>query len=66
MAKQKVIIDVDTGVDDAQAIMMALSASDKFDILAIACVAGNIDVDQVCYNTLRVLTTCKRLEVNDL
>jgi len=58
----KYIIDVDTGVDDAQAILLALSRPDV-EILAITCVAGNCGVEQVCLNTLKVLTVCSRLEV---
>ena len=61
--KQKVIIDCDTGVDDAQAIMMALASSETLDILGITCVSGNTHVKQACRNTLRVLNVCGRLEV---
>ncbi|XP_060573668.1 uncharacterized protein LOC132731491 isoform X4 [Ruditapes philippinarum] len=59
---EKYIIDVDTGVDDAQAIMLALSRPD-IQVVAITCVAGNVDVDQVCVNTLKVLSVCDRLDV---
>ncbi|XP_053397601.1 uncharacterized protein LOC123552077 isoform X2 [Mercenaria mercenaria] len=59
---EKYIIDVDTGVDDAQAIMLALSRPD-IDVIAITCVSGNVSVDQVCLNTLKVLTVCGRLDV---
>ena len=60
----KVIIDVDTGVDDAQALMMAAS-QDDVDILAVTCVTGNVHVDQVITNTLRVLRVCDRLDVSN-
>ena len=59
----KLIIDVDTGVDDAEAIMMALSRSDV-QVLAITCVSGNTNVDQAVYNTQRVLHVCKATEVS--
>lgn len=59
---EKYIIDVDTGVDDAQAIMLALSRP-EVEVVAITCVAGNVNVDQVCLNTLKVLTVCGRLDV---
>jgi len=49
-----VVLDVDTGVDDALAILLALR-SPAMDVRAITCVAGNADVDQVVANTLRVL-----------
>ena len=60
---RKFIIDVDTGVDDAQALMLALSRPD-IDVVAITCVAGNVQLDKVCINTLKVLTICKRLDVS--
>ena len=50
----QVVLDVDTGVDDALAILLAL-CSPAMDVRAITCVAGNADVDQVVANTLRVL-----------
>jgi pyrimidine-specific ribonucleoside hydrolase len=49
-----VILDVDTGVDDALAILFAVRHP-SLRLRAITCVAGNADVDQVVTNTLRVL-----------
>lgn len=63
MANEKVIIDVDTGVDDAQAVMLALSRPDLLDVQAITCVQGNVDITNVCRNTLRVLSVCDSLTV---
>ncbi len=48
------ILDVDTGVDDALALMLAARHPDV-DLKAVTCVAGNTDVDQVVANTLYVL-----------
>lgn len=62
MAKKLVIIDTDCGIDDAQAIIMALAASDV-EILALTCVFGNAAVENVCQNVLRVLSVCERQEV---
>lgn len=62
MTKQKIIIDCDTGVDDAQAIMMALSRPD-IDVIGITCVNGNVDIENVCRNTLRVLKICDALHI---
>ncbi|KAL4233060.1 hypothetical protein ACF0H5_007746 [Mactra antiquata] len=59
---EKYIIDVDTGVDDAQALMLALSRPDV-EVIAITCVFGNVLLDQVCLNTLKVLTVWNRLDV---
>ncbi|MFD1826710.1 nucleoside hydrolase [Mumia zhuanghuii] len=49
-----VVLDVDTGVDDALALMFAVRSPDV-DVRAISCVAGNADVDQVVANTFAVL-----------
>lgn len=61
--KKKLIIDVDTGVDDAQAIMVAL-ADPNVEILGITCCNGNTPVENVLKNTLRVLKVCNRLDVS--
>lgn len=52
--KKKMIIDCDTGVDDAQAILLALT-SGKVEVLAITCCAGNVSVNEAATNTARVL-----------
>ena len=49
-----VILDVDTGVDDALAILFAVAHPD-LDVRGITCVAGNAGLDQVVANTLRIL-----------
>ncbi|KAJ8409998.1 hypothetical protein AAFF_G00210390 [Aldrovandia affinis] len=59
---KKLLVDVDCGVDDAQAIMLALAAPDV-EVLGITCVHGNTTVENVCKNTLRVLKACQRLEI---
>lgn len=63
MAKKLVIIDTDCGIDDAQAIMMALAVPD-IQILAITCCFGNAAVENVCQNVLSVLSVCEREEVS--
>jgi len=49
-----VIIDCDTGVDDALALLFAVRHP-GIDLRAVTCVAGNTDVDGVVRNTLTVL-----------
>ncbi len=56
--KPKVILDVDTGSDDALAIMAGI-LSEKMDIVAICTVAGNKDVNKTTDNTLRVVDFLK-------
>ncbi|MET7733978.1 nucleoside hydrolase [Streptomyces sp. NPDC005402] len=49
-----VIIDCDTGVDDALALLFAVRHP-GIDLRAVTCVAGNTDIDGVVRNTLTVL-----------
>ncbi|XP_057686411.1 inosine-uridine preferring nucleoside hydrolase-like [Corythoichthys intestinalis] len=59
---KRLILDVDTGVDDAQAIMMALAAPDV-ELMAITCTHGNTPLENALKNTLRVLKMCNRLDI---
>ncbi|MGW3136564.1 nucleoside hydrolase [Streptomyces sp. NPDC001139] len=54
MVSVPVIIDCDTGVDDALALLFAVRHP-GLDLRAVTCVAGNTDVDGVVRNTLTVL-----------
>ncbi len=54
MAARPVILDVDTGTDDALALMFAVGHP-GLDIRAITCVAGNVPLPQVVDNTMRIL-----------
>jgi purine nucleosidase len=56
------ILDVDTGVDDALALMYAV-ASPEVDLVAATCVMGNVTVVQAVTNTLAVLELCGRADV---
>lgn len=49
-----VVLDVDTGVDDALAILLAVRHP-RLDVRAISCTGGNAPLVQVVENTLRVL-----------
>ena len=53
-APRKLIVDVDTGLDDAIALTYLFS-SPTLQPLAVTCVAGNTDLDAVTHNTLGVL-----------
>ena len=57
-----VILDVDTGVDDALALLLA-ARHRQLDLLAVTCVGGNARVDDVVRNTLTVLQACGRGDV---
>lgn len=49
-----VLLDVDTGGDDALALLLAM-ASPALDVRGITCVAGNCALEQVVSNTLTLL-----------
>ncbi len=56
------ILDVDTGIDDALAILYAC-ASAEVDLLAVTCVSGNVPARQVARNTLGLLELIGRNDV---
>ncbi len=58
----KLILDCDTGVDDAVAIAYAL-ASPEAEILGIGTVHGNIESDVAAENTLKLLKLTGRTEI---
>ncbi|XP_032879133.1 inosine-uridine preferring nucleoside hydrolase-like [Amblyraja radiata] len=62
MTKKLFLLDVDCGVDDAQAIMMALAAP-HVQVLGITCCHGNTSINNVCRNVLRVLKVCHKSEI---
>ena len=62
MSKIPVIIDVDTGIDDAMALVLALQA-DKLDIRGITTVAGNQTIEKTTRNTLDVVEYFGRSEI---
>ena len=55
--KSPIFLDVDTGVDDALALIYLL-ASPEADLVGIASTGGNVAVQQVCENNLRLLELC--------
>ncbi len=55
----KLIIDTDAGVDDAQAIMLAL-ADPAVEVLAITTLTGNVHIRQVNPNVLTILEIMNR------
>jgi inosine-uridine nucleoside N-ribohydrolase len=62
MTKRKLILDVDTGTDDAVAIMSAALHPD-LDLVACTTVNGNVEVEYCTNNTLRTLDFIGRPEI---
>ena len=62
MSKRKVLLDVDTGTDDAIAVMLA-ALHPALDLIACTTVNGNVDVQRATDNTLRVLEFVGRADI---
>ena len=56
------LIDCDTGIDDALALLYA-AASAEAELVAVTCLSGNVEADQVARNTLAVLELAGRPDV---
>lgn len=59
---EKVIIDVDTGIDDALALILAIE-SKGLDIEGITTVSGNVPARTATLNTLKILKLLDREEI---
>ncbi len=57
MPEHRILLDVDTGIDDALAIIY-LAASAEVEFVAAGSVHGNVDARRAALNTLRVLEVC--------
>jgi purine nucleosidase len=57
-----VFVDVDTGIDDALALVYLLASPDA-DVVGIASTGGNIPVEQVCANNLELLELCSAADI---
>lgn len=58
----RAVIDTDPGIDDAVAILLALS-SPAFDVLGVTTVAGNIGIDTTTRNAGRILALGHRADI---
>ncbi len=61
-ARIPLLIDCDTGIDDALALLYA-AASPEAEMVAVTCTAGNVEGRQVARNTLAVLELAGRDDV---
>ena len=59
---RRVILDVDPGIDDAIAILLALR-SPELKVEALTTVAGNVTVERASENALRVLSLARRTDI---
>ena len=61
-AATPLLIDCDTGIDDALALLYA-AASEEAEIVGVGCVAGNVELQHIVRNTLAVLSLAGRDDV---
>jgi len=61
-ARIPLLLDVDTGIDDALALLYAC-ASPEVDLVAVTCVGGNVNARRVAENTRAVLELAGRDDV---
>lgn len=62
MNAEKVILDCDPGIDDALALMLALSLP-GLDVIGITVVCGNVPVEKGVKNALKILELMNRTEI---
>lgn len=60
--KKSIILDVDTGIDDAVAIALA-TYSNKLNVKLITTIAGNLSVNEVTKNTLNFLQAINKRKI---
>lgn len=58
----KVVLDLDTGIDDAMALAYALG-SKEIDLIGVAGTFGNVYTEVGVQNVLNILNMCNRNEV---
>ena len=57
-----ILLDVDTGIDDALALLYAVASADAR-LVGVSCVAGNVSLDEVTANTAAILDLAGHPEV---
>lgn len=58
VAGQRFLIDCDTGIDDALALMLVCAKAGRGSLEAVTCTAGNTGLEAVVANTLLTLEQC--------
>ena len=61
-APRPVILDVDTGIDDLVALLIAATAP-ELNLRGVTCVAGNVEIHHVARNTGKILQMAGRADV---
>lgn len=62
MKALKIVLDMDPGVDDALALVLALNSS-ELDILGVTTTYGNVSVDKATKNVFRMMGYLNRMDI---
>ena len=62
MVMINLVLDLDTGIDDAIALSIA-AKDESINLLGVTCTYGNVTVDESAYNTLALLSLLDRSDV---
>lgn len=62
MQARPILLDVDTGIDDMVALLIAATAP-ELDLRGVTCVAGNVEIHHVARNTGKILRMAGRGDV---
>lgn len=63
MAKSRIILDCDPGVDDAIALLLAFASPDEIEIVGITTVIGNVSQPATTRNALRITAMANRRDI---
>lgn len=63
MARHRIILDCDPGVDDAIALLLAFASPDAIEVVGITTVAGNVPLAHTTRNALRICALADRSDV---
>jgi len=63
MTRLPIIIDTDPGQDDAVALLMAMSARDRLEVVGITTCAGNVPLELTTANALRIVELAERMDI---
>ena len=63
MKQRPLIIDCDPGVDDALALLIAMAFPESFNILGISTVGGNVSLERVTKNALKICELAGRQDI---
>ncbi|AZO44283.1 nucleoside hydrolase [Mesorhizobium sp. M7D.F.Ca.US.005.01.1.1] len=63
MAKSRIILDCDPGVDDAIALLLAFASPDEIEIVGITTVVGNVSQPLTTRNALRITAMANRQDI---